>query len=156
MNDDLTIMQDEVTGIPTGGLRAFMAENALHQEHTKIVVSKRFQEDGRPVAWEARPITGEQDEILRKKYTRTVQVTGKPGQYRQDFDSNAYLAALAVACTVYPDLNNVELQNSYSVMGGEALLKRMLLPGEYSKYLEELQALNGFTSFAEDVDHAKN
>lgn len=139
-----------------GGLSAFMAQNAVKQEHMRIAVSPRFMEDGKPAEWEARALTTEEDEALRKKFTRHVQVTGKPGQFRDEFDANGYLAAMAAACTVYPDLNDAELQDSYGALGAEALLKKMLLAGESTLYFAKLQELNGFTSFEEQVDEAKN
>lgn len=139
-----------------GGLSAFMAQNVIKQEHMRLAVSPRFMEDGKPVEWEARALTTEEDEALRKKFTRHVQVTGKPGQFRDEFDANGYLAAMAAACTVYPDLNDAELQDSYGALGAEALLKKMLLAGESTLYFAKLQELNGFTSFEEQVDEAKN
>jgi hypothetical protein len=64
---------------------------------------------------------------------------------------------MCVACTVYPDLNNVELQESYGVMGAEALLKKMLLPGEYTDYKAKVMEVNGYDmSMEELVDDAKN
>lgn len=139
-----------------GGLSAFMAQNAVKQEHMRIAVSPRFMEDGKPAEWEARALTTEENEALRKKFTRHVQVTGKPGQFRDEFDANGYLAAMAAACTVYPDLNDAELQDSYGALGAEALLKKMLLAGESTLYFAKVQELNGFTSFEEQVDEAKN
>lgn len=139
-----------------GGLSAFMAQNAIKPEHAKIAVSPRFEENGKPVEWEARALTTEEDEALRKKFTLHVPVTGKPGQFRDEFDANGYLAAMAAACTVYPDLNDAELQDSYHALGAEQLLKKMLLSGESTLYFTKLQELNGFTLFEDQVDDAKN
>jgi hypothetical protein len=64
---------------------------------------------------------------------------------------------LAVACTVFPDLNNKELQDSYKVMGADVLLKTMLTPGEYADYVQKVQEVCGFdTSLQDEVDEAKN
>lgn len=139
-----------------GGLSAFMAQNALKQEHVKIAVSRRFVEDGKPAEWEARALTSEEDEALRRKFTRMVQIPGKPNQFRQELDTNGYMAAVAAACTVYPDLDDAGLQDSYGVMGAEHLLKRMLLPGEYADFVEAVEKLNGFSAFEDQVDDAKN
>lgn len=139
-----------------GGLSAFLAQNAIQQENLRVAVSPRFLEDGKPAEWEARALTAEEDETLRKKFTRTVQVPGKPNQFRESFDVNGYMTAMAAACTVYPDLNDAELQDSYGVMGAEQLLKKMLLSGEITVYISRLQELNGFDSFEEQVDEAKN
>lgn len=72
-------------------------------------------------------------------------------------DYAQYVGKLAVACTVFPDLNNKELQDSYQVMGAESLLKKMLTPGEYQDYLAKVQEINGFDIALEDlVEDAKN
>ena len=62
-----------------------------------------------------------------------------------------------VACTVFPNLNDKELQDSYKVMGADALLKTMLTPGEYAEYLTKIQEVCGFdTTMQDEVDEAKN
>jgi len=79
------------------------------------------------------------------------------GAYMPETDYDQYVGRLAVACTVFPDLNNKELQDSYQVMGAEALLKKMLTPGEYREYLSKVQEVNGFDIALEDlVEEAKN
>ena len=67
------------------------------------------------------------------------------------------MGLLAATCTVYPDLNNLDLQDSYGVMGAEELLKVMLLPGEYANYLGKVQEICGFDKNMNDlVEEAKN
>jgi len=139
-------------------LSAFMAENAAKIENVKYVVSPRFKgEDMKPIPWEIRPITGNDDEAIRKSCMKRVPIPGKRGQYQQETDYNMYLGKLAVACVVYPNLNDQELQDSYKVMGADALLKTMLTPGEYADLLAKVQEVCGFdTTLQEDVDAAKN
>jgi hypothetical protein len=70
---------------------------------------------------------------------------------------NLYLGKLAVACTVYPNLNDKALQDSYKVMGAENLLKTMLTSGEYAEYLQKVQEVCGFdVPLQDEVDDAKN
>ena len=72
-------------------------------------------------------------------------------------EARARLARLAAACTAYPDLNDKELQDSYHVMGAPALVKAMLLPGEYAAYLQKVQSVCGFDiAFEDRVEEAKN
>ena len=59
----------------------------------------------------------------------------RKNQYQKETDYDLYLGKLAVACTVFPNLNDKELQDSYKVMGAEALLKNHADPGEYADYL---------------------
>jgi hypothetical protein len=139
-------------------LTAFLSQNAIKNETMKFIPSKRFlDEDKKPMEWEIKSISSSEDEAIRKSCTKKVQVTGKRGQYTQETDYNLYLGKLAAACTVFPNLNDAVLQNSYEVMGADALLKTMLKPGEYADYLVKIQEVNGFEVTMEElVDEAKN
>ena len=140
------------------GLQAFLAENAVKVENVRHVVSNRFRDEtGNPIPWEIRCISSAEDEGLRKASTKRVPVPGKKNQYTSETDFNLYLGKLAGACTVYPNLNDKELQDSYKVMGAEALLKTMLTAGEYAEYLSKIQSICGFDVTIEDeVEEAKN
>lgn len=140
-----------------GDLSAFLAQNAEQDESVKYIASKRFVQGGVPIEWEIQSVTSEEDEQIRKTCTKKVQVQGKKGQYTQDFDSEKYLGLLAAKCIVYPNLNAAELQDSYKVMGADAVLKKMLKPGEYQNLLAKIQEINGFNiSMDELVGEAKN
>ena len=136
---------------------AFMAGNAVKNETVKHVASKRFVEKGKPIAWEIKAIDSDLDEALRKDCTKRVPIVGKRGQYNQETDTDKYIGKMCVACTVYPNLNDVELQDSYGVKSADALLKKMLLPGEYTEYKAKVMEVNGYDmSMEELVDEAKN
>lgn len=139
-------------------LSAFLAENAFSVENVKFAASKRFMgDDGKPMLWEIKTIIGTEDEALRKSCAKRVPIPGKKNQYQKETDYDMYLGKLAVACTVFPDLNNKELQDSYKVMGADVLLKTMLTPGEYADYVQKVQEVCGFdTSLQDEVDEAKN
>jgi hypothetical protein len=139
-------------------LSAFLSQNAIKVENVKYAASKRFvNEDGKPVEWEIASITSDEDELLRKTCTKRIPVPGKRNAFMPETDFNAYITKQAVKCTLFPNLNDVELQNSYGVMGGEALLKVMLTPGEYADYVAKVQEVNGFNVPLEDaVEEAKN
>ena len=135
----------------------FMAENVSKVESVKYVASKRFMNNKKPVEWEIRAIDSDLDDALRKECTKKVPIVGKRGQYTQETDSNKYIARLCAECTVYPNLNDAELQDSYGVKSAEALLKKMLLPGEYTEYKAKVMEVNGYDmSMEELVDEAKN
>ena len=135
----------------------FMAGNAAKVETVKFAASKRFIVDGKPVEWEIKAIDSDLDELIRKECSKRVPIAGKRGQYNQETDSDKYVGRLCVACTVYPDLNNAELQDSYGVKSPDALLKKMLKPGEYTEYKLKVMEVNGFDTSMEDlVDEAKN
>lgn len=138
-------------------LSAFMAQNAKKVDNRKMVVSNRFtDEKGKPIEWEICCITAGENQKLRKSCMKSVPVTGKRGQYTQEFDNAGYQAKIAARCTVYPNLNDAELQESYGVMGAEQLVSTMLLSGEFDEYVAAILEHNGFTDMAETVDEAKN
>lgn len=135
----------------------FMAGNAKKCENVKYVASKRFTVKGKPVEWELKAIDSELDDAIRKECTKKVPVANKRGQYTQEVDNNKYAARLCVASTVFPDLNNAELQDSYGVKSAEALLKQMLLPGEFVEFKVKVMEVNGFDLSMDDlVENAKN
>ena len=138
-------------------LSGFFAENAIKVENIKYVASKRFlDEKKKPLEWEIRSLTSQEDEDLRKECTKRIPINGRRGQFTLETDYNLYLGKLASKCTVYPNLNDAELQNSYKVMGADTL-QNMLTAGEYADYLAKIQEINGFdTSMEEMVDEAKN
>lgn len=139
-------------------LTGFLSQNAVQVENVKHVVSKRFLgEDNMPMEWDIKCITSTEDEELRTECTKRVLIPGKKKQYTQETDFSLYLGKLAAKCTVFPNLDDAALQDSYGVMGSDVLLKVMLTPGEYSDYLSEIQSINGFdVTFEEAVEEAKN
>ena len=139
-------------------LSAFLAENAVPVEHVKFAASPRFlDEKKKPMMWEIKTISATEDEALRKSCAKRVPVPGKKNQYQKETDYVMYVGKLAVACTVFPDLNSATLQGSYHVMGAPELLKAMLTPGEYADYVSKIQEVCGFdTTLQEEVDEVKN
>ena len=137
---------------------AFMAQNKIKRENVKYAASKSFvDKDGKPLLWEIKQIGNKEDEALRKMCTRQVKVPGKPNMYRPETDSALYMGKLAATCTVFPDLKNKELQDSYNVMGDDELLKEMLSPGEYADFCNKVSEVNGFeVDINEKVEEAKN
>ena len=135
----------------------FMAGNAQKAETVKYVASKRFGTKNKPVEWELKAIDSDLDEAIRKECTKKVPIAGKRGQHTQETDTDKYIAKLCVACTVYPNLNDAALQDSYGVKSADALLRKMLLPGEYTEYKAKVMEVNGYDmSMEELVDEAKN
>lgn len=135
----------------------FMAGNAKDDETVKYVASKRFVDKGNPVEWELKAIDTALDEAIRKDCTKKVPVPGKRGQYNQETDTDKYIGKMCVASIVYPNLNDAELQDSYGVKSADALLKKMLKPGEYTELKTKVMEVNGYDmSMEELVDEAKN
>ena len=137
-------------------LSAFLHGNAAQVENLHFPASSRFTgTDGEPLLWELRCVSSTEDEEIRRSAVRRSD-RGR-GQSASETDISLYLGRLAARCTVFPDLNDKSLQDSYSVMGADNLLRAMLTPGEYAEYLRQVQRICGFdVPFDELVDEAKN
>lgn len=125
-------------------LQRFLRPNVVLQQPQEVIASTRITgEDGNPIPWRIVPIDGREDSILREGCMRWLPANGKE-QAVYALDRNQYFLALAVRCTEYPDLNSIELQDSYGILGAEALLQSMLNPGEYADYLAAVQNICGY------------
>lgn len=134
-----------------GTLAGFLKENRKEIKTEKYVASPQFvDENGKPLEWDIQTISCKKDEDLRKESTKQT----KNGT---EFDYDKYTLKLCVACITSPNLNAVELQNSYGVMGAEELLSEMLLPGELQKLKIKVQEVNGYgETLSNLVEEAKN
>ena len=136
----------------------FMKANKIQKQNVMHPVTKSLtDEHGDPLLWEIKPLTTKENEAIREACTIDVPVKGKPNMYRPKTDMNAYQSKLMCAAIVSPDLNNKELQDSYSVMTPEDLLKEMVDdPAEYTDLMLFVQQISGFKTLQEEVDEAKN
>lgn len=135
---------------------AFMAQNVEKIENKKIVVSNRFKdENGNPIEWEIRAISQDENDALLKTSYVTLSVPGKPGAVTRELDDSKYTGKMLSASVVYPDLNDAELQDSYGVKTPDALLKKMLIPGEMGVLAEAVAGFNRRTE-GDLVEEAKN
>jgi hypothetical protein len=137
-----------------GGLSAFLAQNVIEVENEKVIVSKRFLENGKPICWEIRALSEEENETIRKACVKKIK---NKGVTTQETDYNLYLGKLIAESVVYPNLKDADLQKSYGVLGADSLIKKMLKSGEYATLVEKVQEINGFSKDMSDlVEEAKN
>lgn len=136
----------------------FMKANKIQKQNVMHPVTKSLvDEKGEPLLWEIKPLTTKENERIRELCTVEVPVKGKPNQYRLKVDMEKYQTKVMCAAIVSPDLNDVELQNSYGVMTAEELIKEMVDdPAEYTDLMIFIQQLSGFKTLQEEVDEAKN
>lgn len=137
----------------------FMKTNKAVKENGKYAATGSLcDENGKPLLWEIRHISSKENEDLRESCMMEIQVTGKPGVYRQKFKTGEYMRKMVAASVVCPDLYDAELQDSYGVKTPEDLLMAMVdNPGEYSEFAAYVQKFQGFdVSFNDRVDEAKN
>lgn len=135
---------------------AFLKTNKIEKQNEFIPVSESFKdENDNAILWEVRQLTN--DEMKHIKKSCLKQTRDKRGNVSMETDTDKMLGMMAATSTVYPDLKNAELQNSYGVMGEVALLEAMLSAGELLAYQQEINRINGFdVSFDDKVEEAKN
>ncbi len=137
----------------------FMKANKVVKENERYAPTTSLtDESGIPLEWEFKHITSKENENIRDDCTMEVQVKGKPNLFRPRLNSSLYLAKVITASTVYPDLYDKELQDSYGVMTPEELLYAIVDdPGEYQALCAWIQQFHGFTKGLEEkVEEAKN
>ena len=126
--------------------------NPIQVENKEVIVSNRFQEDGKPVPFVIKPISEKENEQLLRKHTKKDKKTGQ-----EVLDRTAYSHALVAAAVVYPDLKNAELQKAYGVLGEAELLSAMLTVGEFAKLSQAVTELSGLDEDINDlIEEAKN
>ena len=142
----------------TSKFSAFMAQNVARIENKKIVVSNRFKdpETGKPMEWEIRALTNEENDDLQRRAMVNIPVVGQRGAFTRELDNIKYSAMLLAASVVYPDLNDAELQDSYGVKTPEALINKMLYMREATVLAQEIAKLSNFDDLADAVTEAKN
>lgn len=136
-----------------------MKENKKEKENEFYAPTLTLcDENGEPLKWEFKHITSKQNEELRDANTTEVPIPGKPNMFRQKVNTRKYIASLIVASTVFPDLYDSELQDSYGVKTPEDLLFAMVDDvGEYQDLTLFVNKLQGFDKTLDDkVDEAKN
>ena len=137
----------------------FMKANKIAKPNEKYAPTTTLQdENGKPLKWEFKQITSKENEALRDSCTIEVPVKGKPNLFRPKLITSKYLMAMIVKSTVFPDLYDKELQDSYGVMTPEDLVYAMVDDaGEMQDFQLWMQKFQGFTkSLDEKVDEAKN
>lgn len=140
-------------------LSRFLKKNKIVKKNEEYAPTKSLtNEDGTPIKWEFKHITSKQNEDLREHCTVDIPVKGKPNMFRPKLNTTKYLPSLIAESTVYPDLYNKELQDSYGVKSPEELVYALVDdPGEYADFCIWIQKFQGFeTGLDEKVEEAKN
>ncbi|MCI8876478.1 MAG: hypothetical protein HFI77_10715 [Lachnospiraceae bacterium] len=135
------------------GFEAFLKQNKKQDETMKFAASMSFTDkNGKPLEWEIRPLKSKEAAAIRKLTNKI----GKGG--RVDVDNETFNRMAAAKATVFPDLNDKELQDSYGVMCAEDLIVEMLdKDGEFQEYVKNVMAVSGYNiTDTELVKEAKN
>jgi hypothetical protein len=140
-----------------GNLQAFLVENAIKAENVKYLASKRFVNAEKvPIEWEIRVLGSDEDEAIKNSCKKKEFIPGTR-ESAVSLDQTKYASTLICECVVYPNLNDASLQDSYGAVGAEALVKKMLTPGEYTDLYMAVSQANGFqVGMEEKIKLAKN
>ncbi|MFI3325007.1 MAG: phage portal protein [Clostridia bacterium] len=127
-------------------LLGFFAQSVGKIETEKFQLSSRFKVGNDILNWEIGCITAMENNSIRKQCL----------DYSGRFDGSKYQSLLLSRCIIFPDLNNMALQNSYNVKSSEELIAVMLSPGEFEFLCDKVLKINGFKSEEELVNTVKN
>ncbi|GKH49057.1 hypothetical protein CE91St46_01680 [Eubacteriales bacterium] len=128
----------------------FMANEAIGETTTEVEISPF------PHPFVIRSITEGENKAIRKSCQK-VTIDKKTKVRQTETNSDEYNNRLIVACCVDPNFKDAELQKKFGVIGAEALIDKILNPGQYIDLLLAVQELNGFSDDVNDlIDEAKN
>ena len=127
-----------------------MAEEMISTAEMEVSVA------GFPHPFQVKSITeGEHKEL--KKGCQKVTFDKKTHQKQVELDQNLYNNRLVATCCVEPNFKDAQLQARYGVMGAEALIDRILKPGQFIEVMIAVQEVNGALDQMDDLrDEAKN
>ena len=132
-------------------LQAFLRPDVLPARETEVILSDRFRDaDGNPVPFKLKGISEEENSRIRRSCQRQSIGIEQPA-----FDRENYLRRFTAACVTSPDLKSQTLQQSWGVMGEEALLGVMLTAGEFARLFVAAREVCGFIAGAE-AENVKN
>lgn len=144
-------------------LEMFFADNVEEVEEVSFTPSLRFKDkDGNPLAWKLKPLSPADNDKIKRQCMKRIRVVGNKGQFTEEFDQFKYALLLTVKTVTFPDLNNAQLQASWSkkagfdIMTPEDLLQTMLTAGELDELTNRCTEVSGYDDINEDVETAKN
>ena len=134
-------------------LRGFFKDGVKKPKEFEVVISERFQENGEPIKWVIKPLTGREIDYIQNQANKVSIVNGVPTTET----NQEKLKELLLEKTVkYPDLMNAELQDNYGVQSAKDLAGEMLTAGEYNYLFEVIQKYGGLTTKVNTVEELKN
>ena len=135
-------------------LKAFLNTGNKTTETFEYVPTQKFKdENGKAIPWVFKKLSIDEYEAIRDECT-SINFADKG---KTKFNNTLFNKKFVCNSIVEPNLNNAELQDSYGVKKAEDLVTLMFdNAGEYYNLLGYLQEVNGFKSFSEDAEEAKN
>lgn len=112
---------------------------------------------GLPFPFVIHSITEAENKEIRKSCQKTT-FDKKTHKRETETDNDLYNTRLVIACCSDPNFKDAEFQKAKGVVGAEALVNKVLTPGQFVDLLLGVQEVNDFT--ADDIndlrDEAKN
>lgn len=124
-------------------------------ETVKFPLSDRFcDEDGTPLDWEIRCLSGEEIQKIQNECTVSKQIGNK---VKTDFDSDKFQDLILAKSVMTPDPNAADLQDAVGVKTPDKVFGKMLTGNEYLTLYTKVANINGLDKNIEDlVNTAKN
>ena len=110
------------------GQECFYRENRKDRGEKEVLLTERLTADGGQMLFRIRPMSQRENEEIWK---------------RSGEEERRYESMVLAESVVFPDLKDVNLQNSYGVAGAERLLGKLLLAGEYDRLRQAVEEING-------------
>ena len=110
------------------GQECFYRENRKDREEREVLLTERVTADGGQMLFRIRPMSQRENEDIWRRCGE---------------DMKRYEKMVLAESVVFPDLKDVNLQNSYGVAGAERLLGKLLLSGEYDRLRQVVEEING-------------
>ena len=130
-------------------LQAFLMPEVLPVREETVILSARFRNEQGPVGFTLRGISEEENAGIKRSCQKRGGALSAP-----TLDRERYIRRFTAACVVFPDLRDQRLQESWGVIGEEALLGKMLTAGEFAALFSAAQRVCGFLS-AEEAGKVK-
>jgi len=128
-------------------LEDFLIEAAQEDVTHKVVVSERLASH----PFKIRPMTNEE----YRAFSRQSYVT-RGG--KREFDNIKFSETIVLNCVVEPEFKRADWLNKAGVATPEALIHKVLMPGEINRLGEEIAKISGFGAHGiedEAYDEAK-
>lgn len=133
-------------------LQDFLNANPVDNITDEVVVSKRFRDaEGNLLKFKIKAMTDFTFDELRKKHTRI-------GKGRKvEFDAKGFNNDVVIEHTLEPNFKDAESIKKLGCASPSEYLGRVLLAGEITTLVNEIQKLSGFDVDMEDlVEEVKN
>ena len=137
-------------------LSIFLPGSVEEAEEIKVPISKRFKDkEGKIVPFILKAISTERVDEIEKECTTHKNVRGT-GRVR-NFDNQRFMQRIAIESTVYPPFKSQELRKAYGTQDPVEVARKVLhIAGDFTKWLEETQRVNGFGDEEDLEELAKN